>query len=433
MRYGVAPDHPEVKNCTHKFDQTALDPRFRFFGNVNVGNSSLSPNALNLPLSSLLQNYTHVLFATGCPLPTLHPDIPPSSICIPALSLVHWYTRHPSRPPSPPLDKISHLTLIGNGNVSLDIARILLTSPSVLQKYDVPEHVLDVLSRSIVKHVSIIGRRGPLQAAFTNKELRELLTLPEASMVPVDPSLLVLPQGTSLSRQQRRTFELLQRGSQKAPGTTQKSWSLEFHRSPMALAPPSSSALTDMTRLTLAHTRVDPATSRAVLTGEKTTISTSLVVTSLGFHADPETDFFDPSSNHLSSRGNRLCLLSGAAIPNMYTSGWAAYGSKGVLASTMMDAYAAADTVLSDITSGLDVQTMAPEDHSAQIMSGLVLNSQPHLENPPEEVMQGIKDGIVTQYEDWKGVDAEEIRRGEKLGKERERMDWEDVKAFRSQ
>lgn len=319
--------------------------------------------------------------------------------------------------------------MIGNGNVSLDIVRILLTSPSVLQKYDVPEQVLDVLSQSTVKHVSIIGRRGPLQAAFTNKELRELLTLPEASMVPVDPSLFVLPEGTSLSRQQRRTLELLQRGSQKAPGTTQKSWSLEFHRSPIALTPPSS---TDMARLTLAHTRVDPTTSRAVLTGEKSTLSTSLVVTSLGFRADPETDFFDPSSNHLSSRGNRLCLLHGTAIPNMYTSGWAAHGSKGVLASTMMDAYAAADTVMSDITSGSDVQMAASEDHSAQIMSGLVLNPQPHLENPPEEVMQGVKDGIITQYEDWKAVDAEEIRRGETLGKERERMDWGDAKAFLS-
>ena len=312
--------------------------------------------------------------------------------------------------------------------MSLDIARILLTSPSVLQKYDLPEHVLDVLSRSTVKRVSIIGRRGPLQAAFTNKELRELLTLPEASMDPIDPSLLVLPQGTSLSRQQRRTLELLQRGSQKTPGTTPKSWSFEFYRSPVALTPPTSSS-TDMARLTLAHTCVDPATGRAALTGETSTHSTSLVVTSLGFRADPETDFFDPSTNHLSSRGNRLCLSSGTAIPNMYTSGWAAYGSKGVLASTMMDAYAAADTVLSDIMSRSDLNMAPPGDHSAAL-SRLVLNPQPDLEDPPEEVMQGIKDGIVTQYEDWKAVDAAEILKGEKLHKERERMDWEGARTF---
>ncbi|KAL4073961.1 hypothetical protein V8B97DRAFT_1265441 [Scleroderma yunnanense] len=433
VRYGVAPDHPEVKNCTHKFDAAALDPRFRFFGNVNVGNTSLSSpsHALNLPLASLLRNYTHLVFATGCPLPILHPDIPPSSYCVPALSLVHWYTRHPSQPPPPPLDKISHLTLIGNGNVSLDIARILLTSPSVLQKYDVPEDVLDGLSRSTVKHVSIIGRRGPLQAAFTNKELRELMTLPEASMVPVDSSLLVPPQGTALSRQQRRTLELLQRGSQRPPGTAQKSWSLEFHRSPTSLSSSSSPSLTDMAQLTLAHTRVDSATGRAVLTGETSTLSTSMVVTSLGFHADPESALFDPSSKHLSSCGNRLYSSSGTAIPNMYASGWAAYGSKGVLASTMMDAYAVADTILSDITPGSEVQTtVASKDRSAQDLSGLVLNPQAHPESPPEEIMQGIKDGIVTQYQDWKAVDEEEIRRGERLGKERERMEWEDAKAF---
>ncbi|KAG1855547.1 hypothetical protein C8R48DRAFT_776428 [Suillus tomentosus] len=164
VRYGVAPDHPEVKNCANKFDATATDPRFRFFGNVNVGSMPLNsiPYALRLPLTSILNNYSHLLFAIGLYYAHLDPAIPPS-------------------PPPPALDKITHLTLIGQGNVSLDIARILLTSPSVLRQYDVPEHVLEVLSRSTVKHVSIVGRRGPLEAAFTTKELREMINLPEAS------------------------------------------------------------------------------------------------------------------------------------------------------------------------------------------------------------------------------------------------------------
>ncbi|KAI6046231.1 hypothetical protein EDC04DRAFT_2632592 [Pisolithus marmoratus] len=434
VRYGVAPDHPEVKNCTHKFDAAALDPRFRFFGHVNIDCNGLPPipSALSIPISSLFSNYTHLLFATGCPLPTLHPAIPPSRHCIPALSFVHWYTRHPSQPPPPAIDKFTHLTLIGNGNVSLDIARILLTNPSVLEKYDLPKQVLDVLSRSAIKHVSIIGRRGPLQAAFTNKELRELMNLPEASMVPIDSSVLVPPDGTTLTRQQRRTLELLQKGSQKAPGTTPKSWSLEFYRSPTSLSSPSSASPADMSQLTLAHTRVDPVTGRAVLTGETSTLSTSVVVTSLGFRAERTATFRDPSVNHLRTRAGRVLSANGTAIPNIYASGWAANGAKGVLASTMMDAYAVADTILSDITPGPErVQTTAaseylPNENSADLM----LNPQPHPEEPPKEVVQGIKDGTVTQYEDWKAVDAEEIRKGEVLGKERERMNWEDAKAF---
>ncbi|OAX43300.1 FAD/NAD(P)-binding domain-containing protein [Rhizopogon vinicolor AM-OR11-026] len=434
VRYGVAPDHPEVKNCTNKFDATATDPRFRFFGNVNVGNTALHsiPHALPLPLPSILKNYSHLLFATGCTLPTLHPAIPPSVYCIPALSLVHWYTRHPSQPPPPALDKISHVTLIGNGNVSLDIARILLTSPSVLRHYDVPEHVLEVLSRSTVKHVSIVGRRGPLEAAFTTKELREMINLPEASMVPIEPSLLTPPPGVTPTRQQRRTFELLQKGSKNPPGSTPKTWELHFYRSPTSLTPPSTASASDMANLTLAHTRLDPTTSRAVPTGETSTLPTSLVVTSLGFHADPETTFFDPVLSHLRSSAGRITSTEGLPLKNVYASGWAANGAKGVLASTMMDAYAVSDTIISDIvppTDGVKINS-TPSVLGTGTASDELLNPRPDLDALPAEIVHGIKDGMVTQYSDWTAVSAEEVRRGETLGKERERLGWEEAQPF---
>ncbi|KAH7927159.1 FAD/NAD(P)-binding domain-containing protein [Leucogyrophana mollusca] len=416
---------------------TAKDPRFRFFGNVNVGSTPLSsiPHALSLPLPSLLKNYTHLLYATGCALPTLHSAIPPSAYCIPALSLVHWYTQHPAHPPPPPLDKITHVTLIGNGNVSLDIARMLLTSPSVLAKYDVPQPVLEILSRSSVKHVSIVARRGPLEAAFTMKELREMINLPEASMVPIDPSLLIPPPEATLTRQQKRTLDLLQKGSKNPPGSTTKTWSLEFFRSPTGLTPPSPSSPASMAQLTLAHTHLDTTSGRAVPTGETSSLSTSLVITSLGFHADPETSFFDPALNHLRSLAGRIISPSGSALKNVYASGWAANGAKGVLATTMMDAYAVADTILSDITPGTEnVETTPASSFPEMDMSSgdLMLNPYPHPEHPPPEIEQGIKDGLVTQYKDWKAIDTEEVRRGEAMGKERERMGWEEARRFLS-
>src|SRR5688572_27648949 len=115
VRYGVAPDHPEVKNCTHKFQQTASDSRFRFFGNVEVV-SGTSQNhepatlstARPLSLRSLFDHYTHVVFATGCGQPRLHSALPPRAPwCVPALDIVHWYTQHPAQAsaPGPPLDK----------------------------------------------------------------------------------------------------------------------------------------------------------------------------------------------------------------------------------------------------------------------------------------------------------------------------------------
>ena len=345
---------------------------------------------------------------------------------------MHWYTRHPSNPPAPALDKITHLTLVGNGNVSLDIARMLLTPPSVLKKYDVPEHVLDVLSRSTIKHISIVGRRGPLEAAFTNKELREMMHLPDASMVPLDPSLLTFTEGTSLSRQQRRTLELLQKGSQCRAGSTEKTWSLDFYRMPTNLAPSRSSAAAE---LSLMHTCLDPSTGRAIPTDQTSTLTTSLVVTSLGFHVDPSMTFFDPSSSHLRAYGGRILSESGAPLRNMYASGWSANGAKGVLATTMMDAYAVADTILSDIvsSSSKDVGVKPAGEYGNDAMSDTLLpNFAPHPEDPPEEIKQGIKDGLVTRYDDWHVIDAEEVRRGALLQKERERMGWEDARKFLS-
>ncbi|KAK0453213.1 hypothetical protein EV421DRAFT_2006775 [Armillaria borealis] len=428
VRYGVAPDHPEVKNCTHKFDQTATDPRFRFFGNVNIQHQSEQKStiqhAVQLPLSSLYANYTHLLFASGCPLPTLHPALPPSSHCIPALNVVHWYTQHPSFPAVPPLERLRHVTLIGNGNVSLDVARMLLTPPDVLRPYDVPESVISVLERSSIEHVSIVARRGPFDAAFTTKELREMINLPDASMVPIPSELLVAPTGKEVSRAQSRSIQLMQKGSKNPYGSTKKTWSLDFFRSPVGLA---STDPLGPAELSLAHTAIDPANPRrAIPTGQTSTLSTDLVITSLGFHADDSSSpFHDSSLGHLRTEAGRIIvpdlpggkdLVTGSVLKNMYASGWASMGAKGVLAATMMDAYAVVDTILGDIDN---------RDASEEVS---LMNPDPHPTDPPTEIDAAA--GSVVGYEDWKKIDQEEIRRGESHDKERSRMGWQEVRQF---
>lgn len=326
------------------------------------------------------------------------------------------------------------MALIGNGNVSLDIARMLLSSPSDLAKYDIPEHVMDVLARSSVKHISIVARRGPFEAAFTVKELRELMNLPEASMVPIDPSILIPSPDVKLTRQQTRTLQLLRKGSYKSPGTTSKTWSLDFFRSPTGLVPPTSAS--PLAQLSLAHTALDPKTNRAVSTGETSVLPTSLVVTSLGFHADPMLSFYDPGLGHLRTLSGRVVSSSGTALRNIYASGWAATGAKGVLASTMMDAYAVADTIMSDLLpKGEEVNTTSvPPPPSPEPLSqtddDLLMNPNPHPEDAPPEIEAALKEGLVTDYKDWKAVDAAEVRRGAATGKERERMGWEEAHTF---
>ncbi|KAL4244702.1 NADPH:adrenodoxin oxidoreductase, mitochondrial [Abortiporus biennis] len=444
VRYGVAPDHPEVKNCTHKFNEAASDPRLSFFGNVNVSSSpsvSPIPHAVPLSLSSLFPHYTHLLLSSGCTIPNYHPALPPSSHCIPALSMVHWYTQHPAvaHKPPPPLEKIEHVSLIGQGNVSLDVARMLLTPPSTLEKYDVPESVLEVLRRSAVQHVSIIGRRGPLEAAFTTKELREMMNLEDSYMVPVDPCLMVPNAGEKLTRQQSRTLQLLQKGSKNKPGSTPKSWSLEFFKSPTGLAVPSSelesSSSSRPLTLSLANNTLNEA-RKAIPTGETSTLDTSFVVTSLGHHADPSTPWFEPALGHVRTVGGRVVNEHGQTVKNVYSSGWASMGARGVLASTMMDAYAVADTILADSFPGEfrkeedDADTKVAESEQRDNVAQGVLPSEVDWESLPEEVVKARKGGLVTDYQNWRLIDAEEIRRGEVKGKERERMSWEEAKVF---
>ncbi|KAJ7654384.1 hypothetical protein DFH06DRAFT_993511 [Mycena polygramma] len=422
VRYGVAPDHPEVKasrNCTHKFDQAAADPRFSFYGNVNIGMAPPPgmPHTVQLPLQELQRHYSHLVFATGCTLPTLHTALADSPWCMPALGFVHWYTQHPSAPPPPALDTLTHVALIGNGNVALDIARILLTSVSVLEKYDVPQAVLDVLARSTVHHVDIIARRGPLHAAFTAKELRELTNLPDAAMRPIDPPLLAIPPGTLPTRQQSRILQLLAQGSRNAFGTTRKTWALEFFKSPTGLAPPDADA---QPRLLLSHTALD-AHARAVPASPAPPLRTSLVIPSLGFRAEPDTPFYDPAAGHLRTSAGRVVGDDGRRVRGVYASGWAANGARGVLATTMMDAYGVADAVLADVDAGVDADVEAHAEFA--------MNPAPADELPPLLVRDAAAGRVVT-YSDWKRVDAEEVKRGEVLGKERERMHWEEAKAF---
>lgn len=383
---------------------------------MNVGDSlSPIPHTVNIPLSSLYSNYSHVVFASGCTLPKRHAELPPSDRCVSALSLVHWYTQHPNASSPPPLDKLSHVSIIGNGNVSLDVARMLLTHVDVLRKYDVPERVLEVLAESAVKHVSIVGRRGPLEAAYTPKELREMIELPEASMVPLKPSLLQIPEGLKLTRTQTRAMQLLSKGSKNAFGTTKKTWSLDFYRAPTGLILPTSED--PSCHLSLSHTMVDPTTKRAEPTGETSTVSTDLVVTSLGFHGEPSASYYDPGLGHLRTLSNRIITPNGATLRNVYASGWASTGARGVINSTMMNAFDVAHTVVNDMEN--------PPDFEEE-----VLNSNPDIDDIPSEVEEAIRGRKVVQYDDWKRIDKEEIRRGQALGKERERMHWDEAKVL---
>ena len=375
-----------------------------------------------MPMESLLAKYTHLVLGTGCTVPILHPALPPSERCIPALDVVNWYTNHPSQPKAPPIDSARHVSIIGQGNVSLDIARILLSPPEHLRQYDITERVLAHLAKSAVKHISIIGRRGPYEAAFTAKELRELLDLPNVLMEPLSPQILQPKDGIKPTRQQSRIASLLQRGSKetpKGPSEDFKHWSLEFFRSPTGVFPAPRSVSSSL-ELRLAHTTLDP-NNKAVPTGVTSTLPTDLIITSLGHRSESTTHWYDPELGHVRNVSGRVEDERGDLLKNVYASGWASMGAKGVLATTMMDAYNVAQTILSDARD--------PVPGARSVMSEGV--EEGTLDDLPEEVKCGLESLRVITHDVWKLVDEEEVRRGTALGgKERERMGWSEVHRY---
>lgn len=347
-------------------------------------------------MSSIHRHYTHIVLAYGASIPFILPALGNSARS--ALSIVHWYTGHPSHQAPPQLDSVNHMTLMGHGNVSLDIARLLLSSPERLASLDIPQPALDIMASSKLEHVSIVSRRGPAQVAFTAKELRELLNLPGTSMVPIPPELLVIPPGAT--RQQTRILDLLRKGSTAKPGTTKKTWSLDFFRSPVKPVD---------TGIELGINELDKD-ERAVPTGKTETLHTDLIVNSVGYRSEPiQPEWFDGTLGRIRQSESRVISMDHQTVPRVYASGWAANGAKGVLATTMMDAYSAAERLLEEGLSGVGGPVTCE--------SGI-----------PEEVAKSHQ--RVVTYDDWKRIDEEEVRRGQVMGKERERMTWTEVNDF---
>src|SRR6201991_591921 len=182
VRSGVAPDHPKIKSISAQFEKTALDPRFRFFGNIAVGK--------HVQTDELADRYDAVIYAVGAQsdraLNIPGEDLPGS---VPAVDFVGWANAHPHFEEMAPDLSGARAVVVGNGNVALDVARILVTDPDVLAETDIADHALESLRPRGVEEVVIIGRRGPLQSAFTTLELRELADL-EGLDVIVDPAPL---------------------------------------------------------------------------------------------------------------------------------------------------------------------------------------------------------------------------------------------------
>ncbi|TVY39761.1 NADPH:adrenodoxin oxidoreductase, mitochondrial [Lachnellula subtilissima] len=422
VRFGVAPDHPEVKNCQEKFQEVAESPRFNFVGNISIGDR---PG--ELPLETLLPHYDAICFAYGASKDrTL--GIPGEDTLkgiYSARAFVGWYNGLPEYSElAPDLTQGEEAVIVGQGNVALDVARILSEDVDVLRKTDITEHALEVLSKSRVKRVRVVGRRGPRQAAFTIKEIRELINLRNVAFHPVDPFLI--PEDIShIPRPRRRIMELLRKGGSTLVSGAPKSWSLDFCLSPNSFnSNPQSPG--QIGSLSFEKTTLYPGPfeqdAKAVETGEIVDIPASLAFRSIGYKSEALPGFkklgipFDNRQGLIPNDGEGRIIPDTderfiSALPGMYCAGWVKRGPTGVIASTMTDAFSTANAIAKDWH----------------------LTDWPFLGDLDEWNVSGLGwEGVKAiaekrgcrrvSWEDWKKIDAAEKEKGKQKGKVREKF-----------
>ncbi|KAL2101850.1 hypothetical protein ACEWY4_003611 [Coilia grayii] len=344
VRFGVAPDHPEVKNVINTFTQTAQHERCRFLGNVTVGK--------DVSVEELRRAYHAVVLSYGAEgnrsmgVPGEH-----LSGVYSAKDFVGWYNGLPYNKELRP--DLSHDTavILGQGNVALDVARILLAPLDMLKTTDITQVALDALAGSQVRRVLIVGRRGPMQVACTIKELREMVNLPGTQ-----PDLLtedfhgVQEALKELARPRKRLTELMLKALQEQ-GARQgdRKWGFRFLRGPLEVLPTPDGTRAAAIRLALNRLEGSGEGARAVPTGEVEEVPCGIVISSIGYKSlpiDPAVPF-DPRKAIVPNNMGRVQDNTG-----LYCSGWVKTGPTGVIATTMNNSFDTGRVVLQDLDSG---------------------------------------------------------------------------------
>ncbi|PZF81500.1 FAD-dependent oxidoreductase [Jiangella anatolica] len=331
VRYGVAPDHPKTRNISRVLARGFEHTRVRFLGNVSVGR--------DVTVDELRAGYDVVVVSTGM-LGDRRLGIPGEELpgSYGASELVAWYTGHPQARPVELPAGLTSATVIGAGNVALDIARILAKDAATLRTTSMPRHVVDALAASTVTDVHLVARRGPAQAKFTSPELHELGALEGVDLV-VDPADLVLgpadEEAVAQDRHAKVTVDVCREWSERPATGAARRIHLHYWRKPVRIL-----GETAVTGIELASNRGDaPAL----------TLPTQLVVRAIGYHGTPIPGLpFDDRSGTVPSRDGRV-LTGGEVTAGVYVTGWLRRGPTGVIATNRGDANEVAESVLADL------------------------------------------------------------------------------------
>lgn len=367
VRSGVAPDHPKIKSISAQFEKTALDPRFRFFGNIVVGD--------HVHAAELAERYDSVIYAVGAQsdrsLGIPGEDLPGS---VPAVDFVGWYNAHPHFEEMAPDLSTGRAIVVGNGNVALDVARILVTDPDVLATTDIADHALQSLHDRGVEEVVIIGRRGPLQAPFTTLELRELGHLEGLGDVDVivDPADFADISDEDLeaaSKTVKNNIKVLRGYAELSPKGAKRRIVFRFRTSPIEIK-----GGDKVESIVLGRNELVDANGRIVAkdTGEREEVPAQLIVRAVGYRGVPTPGLpFDDKTGTIPHTAGRV-----DGSRNEYVVGWIKRGPTGVIGSNKSDSQETVDTLLSDLAGAELAEVDA--DYSEKLVEWL-LERQPKL------------------------------------------------------
>jgi ferredoxin--NADP+ reductase len=397
VRGGVAPDHQKIKSVIRVYEKIAANPAVRFYGNVEFGGS--------LDRADLLRHYHSVIYAVGAPndrvLGLPGENLPGSHA---ATEFVAWYNGHPDY-----RDRVFDLSqeqvaVIGMGNVAVDVVRILARTPEELRATDIADHALEALSQSRVRDIYMIGRRGPVQGAFTNPELKELGEMSGADIdVRGEDLELDAEAAARLAAMDDKTpeknLQTLRAFATRPRSGKPRTIHLRFCLSPVELRGEGR-----VEQLVLVRNRLVPREGgdyRAEPTGEQEILPAGLVFRSVGYlgMALPGLPF-DARRGVIPNESGRVLNAPGQPAPGEYTVGWIKRGPSGVIGTNKPDAVESADALLADLRSGKLNPPAAPAREAVEaLLAG-----------------RGIR---VVRWQDWQRLDQLERERGAACGRPR--------------
>ncbi len=399
VRGGVAPDHQKIKSVTKVFEQTASNPCFRFYGNVEIGK--------DVSVEELKDHYHQILFSTGAQtdrrMGIPGEDLPGSH---PATEFVAWYNGHPDyRDKQFDLSQ-ERVAVVGVGNVAIDVARILCLTPAELAATDMADYALEALSHSQVKEVYLLGRRGPVQAAFTNPEIKEVGEMEDADVQTLpgevkldDLSRAELEAGKDRATQKK--VDILQSYASRPPSGKSRKLIIRFLVSPVELVGDAAGKITNMRLVKNELYATETGALSARPTGQFEDLPVGMVFRSVGYRGVPVpgVPFNDRKGVILNQKG-RVLDAGGQPVTGLYASGWIKRGPSGVIGTNKPDSVETVVCMLEDVAAGATLQPAHPD---AAAMDALVRQRQPN----------------AVSFADWLKLDALETANGKALNRPR--------------